>query len=306
MSQSVIAKNKFTGAVTAGAIAAGALAAAGLGSAPAANASCISAFGIGNSATCTSNLTSIAVAIGNGAQAYATGKFGAAFSIGTSAKAVTAAGGLFNVAATIGPSSGATAGGIFSVAAAAGSGGAAEAGAGPAPTHIGNIAVNIGKHSNTNGASADGIANLSVNLFGDSFGEAIGVGNTSFAVGGSGTILAAIGYFNNVTNISGNNGDIEADGGNPTVPAFGSVAFNAFGSGNAVYAGPGPLAIAGSLFQTKQTVKKVGPGIAINNFRIGGAASVPVKSAARSAAAARAATSKPAAPAAAASKGSKP
>jgi hypothetical protein len=38
-----------------------------------------------------------------------------------------------------------------------------------------------------------------------------------------------------------------------------------------VSAGPGPLALAGTIFTNGQTVTKVGPGIAINNFRIGGA-----------------------------------
>ena len=45
-----------------------------------------------------------------------------------------------------------------------------------------------------------------------------------------------------------------------------------FGNSNTVTAGPGPFALAGSVFQNGQSVTKVGPGIAINDFRIGGAA----------------------------------
>ena len=259
--------------VLAGVVASGAVAvAAGLGSAPTANATCASFFGIGNSANCTSNLTSIAIAIGTNATANAKGLFGAAFSIGNNAQASTTAGGLFNFATTIGAFSRATAGGIVSLATTAGSEGVTEAGAGPASTHVGNIAVNIGNHSGVNGASADGIGNLSANLFGDSFGEAIGVGNTSLSVGGAGTILAAIGYFNNVTNIMGSKGDIEADGGSPGAPAYGSVAFNAFGSSNEVYAGAGPLAVAGSIFQNDRSgpnaITKTGPGFNINGIRV--------------------------------------
>ena len=50
-----------------------------------------------------------------------------------------------------------------------------------------------------------------------------------------------------------------------------NAGFNAFGSGNTVEAGPGPISLAGSAFKDGQTVTKTNPGIAINNFRIGGA-----------------------------------
>jgi hypothetical protein len=48
--------------------------------------------------------------------------------------------------------------------------------------------------------------------------------------------------------------------------------FAVFGNDNTVEAGPGPFALAGSVLQNGKTVTKAGPGIAINNIRIGGAA----------------------------------
>ena len=52
-----------------------------------------------------------------------------------------------------------------------------------------------------------------------------------------------------------------------------------FGVNNTVKAGPGPFALAGSIFQNSQTVTKVNPGLAINNLRIGGASATPAGSA---------------------------
>ena len=51
-----------------------------------------------------------------------------------------------------------------------------------------------------------------------------------------------------------------------------NAGFNFFGTNNEVTAGPGPLALAGSVFQDVQIVTKTNPGIAINSDRIGGAA----------------------------------
>ena len=51
-----------------------------------------------------------------------------------------------------------------------------------------------------------------------------------------------------------------------------NAGFNVFGKTNTVAAGPGPLALAGSVFRNGLTVTKTDPGIAINSFRIGGAA----------------------------------
>ncbi len=51
-----------------------------------------------------------------------------------------------------------------------------------------------------------------------------------------------------------------------------NAGLNFFGTNNKVSARPGPLALAASIFQDFQTVTKTNPGIAINNFRIGGTA----------------------------------
>ncbi|PRC44236.1 hypothetical protein C6A85_000000101275, partial [Mycobacterium sp. ITM-2017-0098] len=68
-----------------------ALATTTLAGTPAANATCFSIFGIGNGNGCTSNLTSYAFALGDGATADAsTGFFGGAFASGTNAHATTA------------------------------------------------------------------------------------------------------------------------------------------------------------------------------------------------------------------------
>jgi hypothetical protein len=51
-----------------------------------------------------------------------------------------------------------------------------------------------------------------------------------------------------------------------------NAGFNFFGTTNTVAAGPGPFALAGTVFKDGLTVTKANPGIAINNFRIGGTA----------------------------------
>ena len=118
---------KIPGALVAGAVASGLFAGAGLGSAPTANATCASFFGIGNSAECTSNLFSFAIAIGDGAEAHANGTFGGAFVIGKESTAPTGAGSIFNLAIS-------AFGSNNSVTAAGG---------------ISNFATNIGGNDNT-------------------------------------------------------------------------------------------------------------------------------------------------------------
>ena len=79
-------------------------------------------------------------------------------------------------------------------------------------------------------------------------------------------------------------------------------AFNLGGNKNKVTAGPGPFALAGSIFQTGATVTKVGPGFAVGT-RVGGAAAVKPKIPAPTATAVR--TGRKAAAASAASVGHK-
>lgn len=115
----VPAKKVQTGALIGG-LALG-MVAASMGQAPAAGATCASFFGIGNSANCTSTLTSIAIAIGAGAKAGANGLFGAAIAVGANSEARTSGGGVFkggsllNLAAVIGQGSFAQTGGVLGV-----------------------------------------------------------------------------------------------------------------------------------------------------------------------------------------------
>ena len=51
-----------------------------------------------------------------------------------------------------------------------------------------------------------------------------------------------------------------------------NAGFNVFGAGNTVTAGPGPLALAGSVVRNGLTVTRTNPGIAINSDPFGGAA----------------------------------
>jgi hypothetical protein len=87
--------------------------------------------------------------------------------------------------------------------------------------------------------------------------------------------------------------------------SIGSVALNAFGSGNTVTALPGPLAIAGAIFQNGKTITKVGPGFNINGIVVGGAAAVHSAASRRIIKPAAAATRSTKASAAAASVGHK-
>jgi hypothetical protein len=73
--------------------------------------------------------------------------------------------------------------------------------------------------------------------------------------------------FNNATNLFGST-DVAVDGG-----AL-SSAFNVLGEGNHVTAGPGFLAIAGSLGQSGASVKQAPFGININGAAIPSAAGV--------------------------------
>ena len=225
MGQHGIIKSKLTGAIAVGALASGALATAGLGSAPAANASCASVFGIGNSAQCTSSLFNLAIAVGTDAEAHADGllPFGAAFAVGDGAMAEIDTG--FSLAVASGANSRA----IVSVGA-------------------GNLAANISGNATT--VAASGLGAAAVNLLGGASDvEAVGLG------------VAAVNLL----------------GDSDTVYAYllpGNLALNAFGSGNDVEAGPGPLAIAASILQTNSTVATAGPGFNINGFAVGAPAAL--------------------------------
>ncbi len=264
---------RVKGGVLLGALVSGALAAGTLTGAPTANANCASFFGIGNTADCTSTLTTIAIAIGTGAQAHADGLFGSAFAVGTGARAFTDD--AFTFATAVGDGAVANTDGLFGITAALGQNAyALTAGSHALPGGSGqlglNIAINITPASpNLDVVEATGIADIAVNLFGPA--------------SKSNPYVIASGYFNTAVNVLGTDNTVLA-GDNKATVATGSLAFNAFGSGNVVSAQPGPFAIAGAIGETGQSVTKAGPGIAIGT-RVGGAAAVKPKNSAPTAAA---------------------
>jgi hypothetical protein len=240
----------------------GALIASTLVNAPTANATCASFFGLGNSTACTSTPTSVAIAIGTNASAHADGLFGMAFAVGN-AHAYTL--GAVNFATAVGDHTSSEAYGLGAIAVALGPNGDAYArGPGSPPsafTNFGlNVAVNVSPGTTALGGSdvvAIGVGNVAVNLFGN--------GTTLFGIE-----VQAIGTLNSAVSLGGTNNKVYAwQGGNL------SYAFSVLGSNNHVFAGPRPLAIAGSILQTGATITKQGPGFNINGFRVGGAAATP-------------------------------
>jgi len=117
-----------------------------------------------------------------------------------------------------------------------------------------NAVINIGGAGNQLTATGSNI-NDAINLFGNA--NILQAGS----VGANGNLALTFGGTGNTVNGG-------ASSGNRT------AGFGIFGSGNTVTAGPGPFALAGSILQTGQEVTQVGPGIAINQNRIGGAAAV--------------------------------
>jgi hypothetical protein len=251
MSQRATSTNKAIGGLLAVAMAVGT--AAAFGAAPAANATCASFFGIGNSAQCQSSSTSIAIAIGNNSTARALGLFGTALVFGDVSLASIPTVGAFNIALATGYNSGAFASGVASLAVAAGSNGETHAGTSAGLTEIGNIAVDLGQHPFPPNWET----------------SAAGVGNFALNLGPSEQSVFAIGYFNTAENLTGSN---EVQSGTSGHPGIASLAVSFLSNNTTVTAGPGPFAIAEALAITGVTVNKSGPGININGFKIGGAA----------------------------------
>lgn len=272
-----------------GALAAGALLMGGLASAPTANATCVSVFGLGNTAECTSTIGSLAIAIGANAQAHADGLLGAAFTLGNDSGAEITTGSVFNLVATVGQNSVTSSFGFFSAAISTGSDSNVYAGAEGDTPQIANLAISLGNNLPVNVGTL-GIGNVAVNLFGDGVTGALGTFNSALTVGGSGQ-NGAQGYFSSAANLFSKNTNVLAGGSVETqLLATASFAFSAFGSDNFVKAGPGPLAIAGSIAQTGATVRQPGPGINVNGLAVG-AAGAGRREAAITAAAGRAAKS---------------
>ncbi|WP_179468447.1 hypothetical protein [Mycolicibacterium vinylchloridicum] len=244
------------GALLAVAVASGVSATSAIGTAPAANATCASFFGLGNTGDCSSGFGSIAIAIGSNAIARADGVLGAAIALGDLSYATATPGSVFTLASAMGTRALAQVNGFLGAAVSAGNRGGSNVGIGPGALQFGNVAINLGSHVSelTNEVSASGFGNLAVNM------------------GGNVVFVEVTGLLNNATNLFGST-DIQVAGG-----AL-SWAFNVLGEGNQVTAGPGFLAVAGSLGQTGATVKQAPFGININ-----GAAIPPAAAAAHQAA----------------------
>ena len=173
---------------------------------------------------------------------------------------MTAAGGLLNLAVTVGDGNLTSAGGIASLAAVAnGVKQTVIAGDGDLVSgNFGNLAVSQTSPEATQ-TVAGGIGNISLNLAGSGVVAGAGVGLTTFNVLGLGADLINLGVLNNITNLSGDNNTITnnvGDGG------IGTVAFNLVGSDNVISAS-GPLAAAGAIGSAGQTVAQHGFGVNI-------------------------------------------
>jgi len=237
-----------------GAMAVSAAGALGVAPTPIANATCASFFGIGNSANCTSTLTSIAIALGPNAQAHADGVLGAAISLGDTISATT--GGMFNLAMTHGTNSSTFAGGVLS-AAFAGLTDDTIVSAGSGPLSNGNtmnLAVVLGANSDeATNVSVDGVANVGVGFLSSGDIDAKGTGTVT---------VNSLGPLNNLTN-HGNFSNVSSFlSGHTSITSTGTLswAWDVIGANNTVEA-TGGASVAGALIQENETVIQSGPGI---------------------------------------------
>ncbi|WP_328353342.1 hypothetical protein OG976_21535 [Mycobacterium sp. NBC_00419] len=256
-----------------------------------ANATCASFFGLGNSAECTSSITSIAIAVGPGATASATGLFTIALANGLGNTAgqttIATADGSVNLAYGGGSNSVAVTHSNFSTAIVQGKRVAAVVGS-VSGTDFFNTAVSLGSqgldippNTGTYTLLVAGNVNLALDLGGGQgdtggFIEVYGTLNNAFNVGGRGNFLGA--------------GTFAIPAG-PAKPSVLSTVFNLGGSRTIVTSIPGPLSIAGSIGQNGATIKQTGPGININNTLVLSAAASGSSKRATSAAATTSASS---------------
>jgi hypothetical protein len=175
--------------------------------------------------------------LGNTADCHS--NFGSiAIAIGSTA--VAQADGLFGIAFASGTHAGAVTLGILGAAISVGTNSQTGSGSGTEPIQLGNVAIDFGNHNGgLNAVAASGLGNLAVNL------------------GGTDVFVVASGIFSNATNVSGMGSTVASSG-------VLSWAFNVVGSFNNVGAGPGFLAVAGSIGQTGATVTQAPVGININ------------------------------------------
>ena len=294
-----------TGRALLGALVSGALATGALGGAAPAEASCFSMFGIGNGNGCTSTLTTYAIGIGDGAIANAPTLFGGSLAIGKNANAstVTVGTSAFNFATAIGDNANAL--GYISLF-----GLALQLGEGTAGTFgVGNIAIGVAEGLG-NQAAVSGVFGIALQL---GRGTSNTIGSLSLTAGispfsasspvtsttGFGTLALNLfggaseggtarvesnGFFNLAANILGRDNVVTANG--PVGPGLPNWAFNAFGDRNTVAAGPGPLSLAGSIFQRGATIRQPNTGFNINGLAVPGVAAAARRSIAPTAAAA--------------------
>jgi hypothetical protein len=81
---------------------------------------------------------------------------------------------------------------------------------------------------------------------------AVGALNNAWSFQGRGNDVGAYGFINHASNAFGDDNVIVSEGGTGLLSPGLNVAFNTFGNGNDVFAGPGPLAIVGALFVNNQ------------------------------------------------------
>ncbi len=283
----VNATSKTAGTMGSLLLAAGMLGTTTLATAPESHASCISAFGIGNSDRCQSTWSSIAIALGDTAAAVAEGLFSIAIanSIGvdnpkipTGGCGLTGPGGMdCTQALTAGSTAdGAPPVGMFTLAYAAGRGSSAAVFESNAA-----VALSQGDYAKASvfggedGASKPGLFNAAINLFTAGTGVAGGDGAEATVWSGSGNLAANIGgaggnlaYVNGrrsaAINVgtTGSQSEVGELSLTSDLDTSGSVAFNFRGRNNVVRA-KGQRAIAGAVNQDSRQITQDGPGIKI-------------------------------------------
>lgn len=244
-------KNTAISGMLAAAVATCGFAAAALGPTPSAHATCASFSGINLGSGCSSTFGGLAIALGPQATATASGILTAALAIG---EVRATAAGVLNFAAAV------DTGDNYTIVIA----GNPDTG-----TDIGTIAVSLGNHNDVE--AGNGFGNIATNFGGnDNRVSAVGILSNATNVGGVFEKVTATGVANNATTIGGIGSNVKASTPSNTLGL--NTAFSLFGNTTVVTAGPGPIAIAGSILQTAQTVAKAGPGFNINGAILGGAA----------------------------------
>ncbi len=235
---------------------AGAIAAGVLSAAPPAAADCASFFGLGNTASCQSNPTSIAIAIGSNATATAGGLFGVAFAFGRIPLVGTANTGVAT----------ATTSGAFTFAWAWGDNVTAQAG------DLFGIATQWGTNGTTITKGVGNIAQAITNPFPfllpptTDIGMTVASGVGNVVTNGAfltepGASVSAVGVGNFAFNGWGFNNVVKAGG---SQNSFFNTAFDVFSSGD-VISGPGPFAIAIAAAQPPgHLTSQPGPGFKVD------------------------------------------